>query len=740
MFSTSHILRRCSSLLATLVASWLVTYQGRAQSLEASFGVVRSFTLSGDFERLTSLGFAPQQNNPVLLWSPKNPSVAIVSFDSLGNLSSQNYTITTTFDDVRLIDLHGTRQSALLLLDRSKKSISFISDLHGDTLIISSMIALPFELSGIAIGDLNNDRREDVLLYDRNTPGTVPYLNRGKGQFTPAPMIAPDNPISTLTLTHLNDDNVLDIVMYDWVKSEIHFLYGVGRARFIDQTIIPINGDLKEMIFVDVNGDLLSDLVLWLSKPSSVQWREGNGLGEFVQRNAVEITEPTKMSVTDLNGDGWRDFLFLTKKPSLQSLLVGGDDPLTDLNEHAVGSAQDVLVSDLNGDGLIDALVVVPKQKRLIALMNAQTTVSFNDSLDYATGLQPVGCLIADVNGDRQNDVLVLNSESSTMSVYLGRDRGLLGQMSYPLPPTPSAISLHSVSDSSARLIVSHSSTRSLTFVTIDFRDHTSVTATIPDVGQLGEISEPRRDIDPVQFYCFTPREMAEGPSLNVFQQLGSRTFIEQSFRLTIPDDLLGAVAADITGDGFTDVVYVYRNVESGGFELATSLGDSASAFTARVFQLELKETALQRAFLWSADFNKDGKTDLLLAFPRVAKMLKVALGNGDGTFQEPQTVLQNVRLTNRQHLSLIDVDRDGTTDIVLNNADDQSVGWLRGIGDGTFEPFVPLISSIGVSHFAVGDINGDGMNDLAVTLQDQGILRIYNGTLVFKNVVKASY
>ncbi len=741
MLSTSHILQRSSSLLATLVAScWLVTHQGRAQTLETSFGVIRSFALSGDFERLSSLSFSPSQSNAVLLWSPKNPVVALASFDTLGNLSLRNYTLTTTFDDVRVIDLHGTKQPALLLLDRSKRSISFVSSVGGDTLVVASSLALPFEPDGVVIGDLNNDRREDILLYARNTPGIIPYLNRGKGQFAPAPTIAPDNPVSTLTLTHLNDDNVLDIVMYDWVKSEIHFLYGVGRARFFDQTVIPINGELKEMLFVDMNGDLLSDLVLWLSKPSSVQWREGNGLGDFVQRNTVEMVEPVKMGVADLNGDGWRDFLFLTKKPSLQTILVGGDEPLTDQIEHAVGVARDVLVSDLNGDGLKDALLVAPKQKLLLALMNAQTSVSLNDSLDYATGLQPVGCLIADVNGDRRNDILVLNSESSSMSVYLGRERGLVGQLSYALPPKPSTISLHSLRDSSARLAVSHSATRSLTFVTVDFRDHTSTTATIPDVGQLEVISEPTRDVGPVQFYCFTPPQPAEGPSLNVFQQLGSRTFIEQSFRLTIPDALLGAVATDITGDGFTDVAYVYRNAESGGFELATSLGDSASAFTPKVFQLELKETALQKSFLWSADFNNDGKRDLLLAFPQVAKMLKVALGNGDGTFQEPETIFQNVRLTNRQQLFLTDVDRDGTMDIVLNNADEQHICWLRGIGDGTFESFVPLVSSVGVSHFAVGDVNGDGMNDLVVTLQDEGILRIYNGTLVFKNVVKASY
>jgi hypothetical protein len=37
-----------------------------------------------------------------------------------------------------------------------------------------------------------------------------------------------------------------------------------------------------------------------------------------------------------------------------------------------------------------------------------------------------------------------------------------------------------------------------------------------------------------------------------------------------------------------------------------------------------------------------------------------------------------------------------------------------------------------GLSHFVVADVDGDGVNDLAMTLSKKGILKIINGKRLF--------
>jgi len=99
---------------------------------------------------------------------------------------------------------------------------------------------------------------------------------------------------------------------------------------------------------------------------------------------------------------------------------------------------------------------------------------------------------------------------------------------------------------------------------------------------------------------------------------------------------------------------------------------------------------------------------------------LIVLLGNGDGTFQPatyiPQDVVGNV--------SIADLNGDGKPDIVMEtecqNSSDCVYGTIRvlfGNGDGTFQP--PVIYSPQFFHpsaIAIGDFNGDGVPDVAVT------------------------
>ena len=98
----------------------------------------------------------------------------------------------------------------------------------------------------------------------------------------------------------------------------------------------------------------------------------------------------------------------------------------------------------------------------------------------------------------------------------------------------------------------------------------------------------------------------------------------------------------------------------------------------------------------------------------------------------------------NSQHSEAIKLRRDGTIfgrekgDIVINDHDKGEVGWMRAKG-GTYEPFRRLCSVPTRSHYAMGDLNGDGIPDLAVTLSDSGILRIYDGkALVRKSLEKS--
>ncbi len=130
------------------------------------------------------------------------------------------------------------------------------------------------------------------------------------------------------------------------------------------------------------------------------------------------------------------------------------------------------------------------------------------------------------------------------------------------------------------------------------------------------------------------------------------------------------------------------------------------------------------------ADFNGDGKLDLAVPVysifdnPPVADMT-ILLGNGDGTFRAgPAFPLTDQNVNNA---AIGDFNGDGIADMAISLPDADEVQVLLGNGDGTFTP-MPAISVGGVYVVATGDFNGDGKADLVTVNFGPGTLTILLG------------
>lgn len=192
-----------------------------------------------------------------------------------------------------------------------------------------------------------------------------------------------------------------------------------------------------------------------------------------------------------------------------------------------------------------------------------------------------------------------------------------------------------------------------------------------------------------------------------------------------------GVAAADVNGDDLIDLMVA--NQDDASVSVLLGNGDGT-------FQERIDYPAPDNPFtLTCADMNGDGANDIVVVGYQ-DRVLAVLLGNGDGTFQSPLTTALDVITYSNPFLG--DLNGDDILDVVTANAaagpGDGAVSVYIGNGDGTFErtsqTFVQKIIT-GIRSIGLGDLNGDGVLDMAVpNPADEGIgMFIGNGDGTFQ-------
>ncbi|MES1249512.1 MAG: VCBS repeat-containing protein, partial [Chitinophaga rupis] len=194
---------------------------------------------------------------------------------------------------------------------------------------------------------------------------------------------------------------------------------------------------------------------------------------------------------------------------------------------------------------------------------------------------------------------------------------------------------------------------------------------------------------------------------------------------------------ADLDGDGrpdivsvtkystvFTDSIYIFRNTGTGG----------AIAFTRMPNLLAEYETVATGVTVH--DFNGDGKPDLILS-DEAGISLEV--------FQNISTPdsISFIRLPNLSAGSLpqdvfaMDIDGDGRTDLAAVNSGNVYVYKNISPRSDTIVFASPIYIDDGFSHQSIflGDLDGDGLPEMAVTNRGNNNFSIYPNTSVAGNI-----
>lgn len=186
---------------------------------------------------------------------------------------------------------------------------------------------------------------------------------------------------------------------------------------------------------------------------------------------------------------------------------------------------------------------------------------------------------------------------------------------------------------------------------------------------------------------------------------------------LPVPGDARSVRAADVDGDGDTDLlaaadsitgngsVYLFRNLGGGAWGAAEAIAANPTAWLGPV-----------------QDINGDGHVDLI-ASNRSLGQVTILFGDGTGAFAPSQELPAGEQ---PEFLRLGFVSPDDFLDLVVANAGGSSITVFRGEGDGRFGQGETLPTGPRPSFIEISDVNSDAWPDLLVANEDDDKLSIY--------------
>jgi len=304
----------------------------------------------------------------------------------------------------------------------------------------------------------------------------------------------------------------------------------------------------------------------------------------------------------------------------------------------------------------------------------------FAPPVAYPVGTNPLSFVVADFNGDGKPDIAVANRGSGNVSILLGDGNGTFqAAVNFDAGAGPQGIAVG------------------------DFNGDHKLDLAVLLAGNA-----------------------TSGPGFSVLLGNGDGTF--QASRYVPIDNMAAAMAVtDFDLDKKSDVAISIININQQVVSLLIFLNNGDGTFQSP------KNLTLPfggSGSVATADFNKDGKPDLVMDS---LDGFNVLLGQGDGTFQPPSAV-RVADTFSGAGVQVADLNQDGVPDLIVNSSHFQRIGLggsssthlsiFLGKGDGTFqaEQILATASSRGglgradgddISPAGVGDFDGDGILDL---------------------------
>ena len=628
----------------------------------------------------------------------------------------------------------------------------------------------------VAVGDFDRDGRLDIVAATIDYGNVNIFLGFGNGRFLSQNNYSTGNNSgpASVAVSDFNQDCILDIAVANSVSNNVYILLGSGDGTFSNENNYT-TGDGSKPISIavgDFNNDNRSDIAVANKLGKTLGVFLGNGDGTFSNQanySTGPYSGPTSVAVGDFNNDNRLDIAVTNYDTDKVGIFYGyGNGTFLKQTEYFTQPASGpswIAVGYLNNDNYLD-IAVANGRAYTVSLLFGKGNGSFSSPPMSLTcdNVALYSIAIGDFNNDHYRDIVVTNSDTDTIGVFLGYGNGsFTNQHTYSVSDGSRPFSVavgHFNSDHLDDIVVANSFADNIEiFLAVaepNFVPALSIsTGSSPLVNgiALGDINnDSTLDIVvansgynnmnvflgskdgtfPIQleyltgassFPTFVATDYFNNDSWldiavvnsgtnNVEIRFGSGNgnFLDSTTYSTGTDSEPRSIAiGDFNNDNKRDIVVANHRTNNVFVFLNSDIGSFRDV---NIYPTEDGSNPISVAI---ADFNNDNQLDIVVANYGYDD-ISVFLGYGNGSFSDSRTYLNGYN-SYASSIAVGDFNQDNLMDIVVANSLDDNVGVFLGRGDGTYwnRTTFPTGNFSKPSSVATGDFNNDGRLDIVV-------------------------
>ncbi|MDB5182331.1 MAG: hypothetical protein JWO47_115 [Candidatus Saccharibacteria bacterium] len=525
----------------------------------------------------------------------------------------------------------------------------------------------------VAVGDFNKDGKPDIAAVNYGSATVSILLNTTGVAFATKVDYATGTNPKGVVVGDFNKDGLLDMAVTNMDTSTLSTYLNTGSGVFaskVDYTKGTSSGTAPQFgIAADFNNDGNIDLASTNNGGNTIS----------VLLNAELGFAPTSSPTLNIFNNSINDSLSISGQGAKQLVRVDGQGNTTiggntanlfdaKTDSPVMSQANSVAAGDFNKDGIQD--IIVAMNNGYVGLLFGNGIGGYGNESDtnVCGGGNAKSVVVADFNRDGYLDAAA-TCGTVTVTVLINNGTGTFATGSYTISGSGSYIYLAAGDfngDGKVDLAVPQYSSGAVVSVLINSGLGT---------GQFSATTTPTTQVD------YTTGANPEGITTGDFNADGKLDMA-------------------ITNAGGT-VVSVYLNTGAGSGQFGASPPAAASKTDYTV--------GTQPTYVQSADLNKDGKLDLVIA--NNTNQIGVLINTGSSFAAEVNYTVANSAFIDSFRIG--DLDKDGNLDVITANDSSNTVSVLLGTSTGTFGANTDYATGTRTQDVAIIDLDGDGDLDV---------------------------